>query len=93
MLLAVAPPILSPIFGTEAAELVRLISPLPLLVGIAAVPTALAQRNLRFRLTSGAATGSAVVGSVTAVMAAAAGPGHGRPRARSARDAPSKCSS
>jgi PST family polysaccharide transporter len=73
VLLLVLPPALSPIFGREAADLVRLVSPVPLLVGIAAVSNALALRNLRFRLNSLATAGSSVIGAATAIAAAIAG--------------------
>jgi PST family polysaccharide transporter len=71
--LLLAGPVVSPIFGSRIAALVRLSSPVWFMAGIAGVPQTLLERRLDFRRVSIISTVSAVVGAVTAVGLALAG--------------------
>lgn len=70
-----APLVAAPIFGSEIADLIQLVSPAFALAGLGAVPRAHLLRRLDFRTSSLIETASLVLGSFAAVGLAAAGLG------------------
>jgi O-antigen/teichoic acid export membrane protein len=68
-----APLIFTPLFGSETTELVRLSTPMFVLAGATAVPLAIIQRRLDFRLISLVQIFAIVVRACTALVLAIAG--------------------
>jgi lipopolysaccharide exporter len=68
-------PLLTRPLGAQTASLIRLASPCFLIISLAVVPQALAQRRLAFRITSLIELASTVTGIVVSIALAAAGLG------------------
>jgi PST family polysaccharide transporter len=70
----IAPLGIEPIFGSRVAYLLKLVSPIFALAGISAVPSALLQRDLRFRRLSEIEVASLVAAPLTSISLAATTP-------------------